>query len=164
MYLTIILLVHVVISLVAIGSGFVVMAGLAGNKRLDRWTAFFLVTTVLTSVTGYLFPFEKLLPSHIIGALSLVALAAAIYGRYPKRLAGIWRPVYVVNATIALYFNVFVLVVQLFRRIPPLHALAPTESEPPFAVAQLIVLIAFVALGYFALRGFKRTDSAVAAA
>jgi hypothetical protein len=147
--------VHVVISLAGIGSGALVAAGLLSGKRLDGWTALFLATTAATSVTGFGFPFEHVLPSHIVGGISLVVLAAAAYARYGAHLTGGWRRVYVIGAVVALYLNVFVLVVQLFRRVPALSALAPTQSEPPFAVAQLIVLSGFVVLGVFATRRFR---------
>ena len=138
--------VHVVISLVGIVSGFVVLFGLLTAKRLEGWTALFLVTTVATSVTGFGFPIDIILPSHIVGAISLVVLAVAILARYAFRLAGPWRSVYVVGAGIALYLNVFVLIVQLFRKVPALKALAPTQSEPPFALAQGAVLVVFAVL------------------
>lgn len=144
--------VHVVISLIGIASGVVVLIGLLTGKWLNASTAVFLVTTVLTSLTGYGFPFTHLLPSHVIGAISLVLLALAIYARYSRRLAGGWRAIYVTTAVAALYFNVFVLVVQSFLKVPALNALAPTQSEPPFAVAQLIVLLVFVGLGTLAVR------------
>jgi hypothetical protein len=148
-------LLHVVISLIGIVSGAVAVAGLLSGKRLDTTTAVFLSTTVLTSLTGYGFPFDHLLPSHIVGAISLVVLAVAIYARYARRLAGGWRAAYVVSAVAALYFNCFVLVVQAFRRVPALNALAPTQSEPPFAVVQLVGLVLFLALGFAALRRFR---------
>ena len=148
-------IVHVVFSLVGIISGFVVAAGLLSSKRLDGWTMLFLTTTLATSLTGFGFPVERLLPSHVVGALSVVVLAAAIFARYVRLLAGGWRGIYVVTAVAALYFNVFVLVVQLFLKVPALNALAPTQSEPPFAIAQLIVLVAFVALGIAAVRRFR---------
>jgi Na+/H+ antiporter NhaC len=148
-------IVHVVISLVGIGSGLMVVGGLLAGKRLDGQTALFLGTTVATSLTGYGFPFEHLLPSHIVGAISLVVLALAIYARYSRHLTGAWRATYVICAVLALYLNVFVLVVQLFRRVPALHDLAPTQSEPPFGVAQLIVLVLFITLGTLAVRRFK---------
>src|SRR2546428_1532431 len=140
-------LVHVVISLAGIMSGLVVLYGLLTADPMNRWTAIFLATTVATSATGFGFPFERLLPSHIVGAISLVVLAVAIVARYVKHLAGAWRLGYVIAATLALYFNVFVLVVQLFRRVPAMHDLTPSQSEPPFAVAQLVVLVLFVGLG-----------------
>ena len=148
-------LMHVVISLVGIGSGLVVMYGLLVGKRLDGITAIFLVTTVLTSVTGFGFPFDHLLPSHIVGILSLVALAGAILARYAFHLAGAWRAIYVICASIALYFNVFVLVVQLFEKVPALRALAPTQKEPPFLVAQVALLVLFVALAILATKKFR---------
>ncbi len=147
-------LLHVIISLAGIGAGFVVVYGLLNGKRLDGWTAIFLTTTVLTSVTGFLFPFEKLLPSHIVGCISLVVLAIAIWARYGGRLAGASRWIYVVTAAIALYLNCFVAVVQAFLKIPALHALAPTGSEPPFLVAQCVVLAVFVWLTWRAAKRF----------
>jgi len=154
---------HVLISLVAIGSGLIVMFGLLGGKRLDGWTGLFLATTVLTSVTGFGFPFDHLLPSHILGTLSLVILAAAIPALYIFHLAGAWRRIYVVTAGIALYFNVFVLVVQAFEKVPALRALAPTQKEPPFAIAQLLVLVIFVALIILAAKRFRTEPEKVRA-
>ena len=148
-------LVHVAISLIAIGAGFVVLAGLLGGKRLDGWTAFFLVMTAATSLTGFGFPFVRLLPSHIVGAISLAVLVVAAVARYRHHLADSWRTSYVITAVAALYLNVFVLVVQAFQKVPALAASAPTQSEPPFAIAQLIVLAAFLALGYRAVIGFR---------
>lgn len=140
-------LIHVIISLIGIASGFVVVAGLLSGKRLEGWTMIFLITTVLTSVTGFGFPFTQLLPSHIVGVISLVVLVFAILARYTFRLAGAWRWVYVVGAVMALYLNVFVLIVQLFQKVPALKAMAPTQSEPPFLIAQLAALVLFVVLG-----------------
>src|SRR2546430_9337386 len=133
-------LVHVVISLVGIASGLVVVFGLLTGKRLDGWTALFLATTVATSVTGFGFPFDHLLPSYKVGIISLVVLTVAILARHAFHLAGAWRWIYVVSAAIALYLNVFVLVVQAFEKVPALKAMAPTQSEPPFLVRQLVVL------------------------
>ena len=146
--------VHVLISVVGIGSGLVMMAGLLSSKRVEPLTQVFLSTTVLTSATGFGFPFHHVLPSHMVGALSLVVLAVAIYARYGQRMAGPWRITYVVTATVALYFNVFVLVVQLFLKVPALNALAPTQSEPPFAIAQGAVLAVFAVLTVVAARTF----------
>src|SRR6267378_2296247 len=146
---------HVVISLVGILSGLVVLFGLIADKRLDGWTVVFLITTVATSVTGFMFPFHKLLPSHVVGAISLVVLAIAIYARYSSHLAGGWCRTYVISAVIALYLNVFVLIVQLFEKVPALNALAPTQSEPPFKITQIVVLATFVVLGIFAAKGFR---------
>jgi len=147
--------VHVLISLVGIGSGLVVMFGLLGGKRLDGWTSIFLGSTVLTSVTGFFFPVEHLMPSHILGVMSLAVLAVAILARYSFRLAGVWRRTYVITALIGLYFNVFVAVVQAFEKIPALKALAPTQKEPPFLVAQLTVLAIFIVLTVRATMRFR---------
>lgn len=147
-------LLHVIISLAGIGSGFLVLFGLLNDKRLDGWTAIFLTTTVLTSLTGFLFPFEGLKPSYIVGGISLVVLAIAIWARYGGRLAGASRWIYVVSAAVALYLNCFVAVVQAFLKIPALHALAPTGSEPPFLIAQTVVLAIFVWLTWRAAKRF----------
>ena len=148
-------LVHVLLSLAGIGTGFIVVYGLIAGKRLDGWTAIFLATTALTSLTGFLFPIEHLLPSHVVGVLSLVVLAVAILGRYAFHLAGAWRWIYVVSAVLALYLNTFVAVVQSFLKVPALKALAPTQKEPPFLVAQLIVMALFIVLGIFAVKKFQ---------
>jgi len=148
-------LVHVALSLVGIATGFIVLSGLLAARRLDGWTAVFLVTTAATSLTGFGFPFEHLLPSHIVGAISLLVLAAAIVARYPRHLVGGWARVYAIGAVVALYLNVFVLVVQAFLKSPALNALAPTQSEPPFLVAQLFVLMLFVGFGIVAARRFR---------
>jgi hypothetical protein len=148
-------LVHTVISLVGIFSGFVVMYGLLTGKRLKGWTALFLATTVATSVTGFGFPFHRLSPPHIVGIISLVVLTLAIVARYPLHLAGAWRWIYVITAVIALYLNVFVGVVQAFQKIPALHAIAPHQSEPPFVVTQLVVLAIFVLLAIMATGRFR---------
>src|SRR6267378_3978228 len=124
--------IHTLISLVGIFAGLVVLFGLLAGKRLDGWTKWFLVTTVLTSVTGFFFPFHGFTPAYAVGAISLVVLALAIFARYGRQLAGAWRWIYVVSAMIAFYLNVFVGVVMLFRRVPALHALAPQQTEPPF--------------------------------
>lgn len=147
-------LLHVVISLVGIGSGVVVLYGLIASRRLDRWTLLFLVATALTSLTGFLFPDSHVTPGIVVGILSLIVLTAAFVGRYVFHLSGVWRPVYVVSACVALYFNCFVLVVQSFEKVPVLHAAAPTQKEPPFAVAQLLVLALFVAATFFAVKRF----------
>lgn len=148
-------LLHVLISLVGIGSGIVVMWGFLNAKRLDRWTLLFVVSTATTSITGFLFPFKEITPGIVVGILSLIVLAVAIVGRYSQQLGGAWRPIYVVTASIALYFNVFVLVVQSFEKVSTLRALAPTQKEPPFAVAQLVVLVLFVVATVFALKRFR---------
>jgi len=148
-------LLHVLISLAGIGSGFIVVYGLLTGKRLDGWTAIFLATTVLTSLTGFLFPVEHLLPSHIVGMISLVVLAVAILARYVRHMEHAWRSIYVVCAVLALYLNVFVAVVQSFLKIPAVHALAPTQKEPPFLVAQLVVMAIFVMIGVVAVKKFR---------
>ena len=147
-------LLHVIISLAGLGSGFIVVIGLLSGKRLDGWTAIFLSTTVLTSLTGFLFPFEGFKPSYVFGTISLIVLAVAIYARYGRQLAGGWRAAYVITAAIALYLNCFVAVFQAFLKVPALHALAPTQSEPPFLVAQTVVLAIFVWLTYLAAKRF----------
>jgi len=147
--------IHVLISVVGIGSGFIVLFGLLTGRRMDNWTALFLATTVATSVTGFGFPFTHLLPSHILGIISLIALAIAILARYSRHLVGAWRKTYVISAVIALYLNVFVLVVQCFEKVPALHALAPTQKEPPFAIAQLLVMLLFIVLTVFAAKRFR---------
>jgi hypothetical protein len=148
-------LVHVVLSLVGIFAGLVVAGGLVSGKRLDGWTGLFLATTVLTNVTGFFFPFAGFLASHGVGVVSLLALPVVIYARYGKSLAGAWRTVYVVGAVSVLYLNVFVLIVQLFRRLPALLVSAPTQQEPAFVVTQLGTLALFVWLGRAALKGFR---------
>lgn len=146
--------VHVVLSLAGIVAGLVVMFGLVSGKELDGWTAVFLATTVTTSVTGFGFPFDHLLPSHKVGVVSLLVLPVAIAARYAFRLAGAWRRTYVIGAAVALYLNIFVLVVQLFLKVPALKALAPTQTEPPFVIAQVVVLILLGWLGVLATRRF----------
>ena len=148
-------LLHVIISLVGIGSGLAVMYGFLTGRQLNGLTPLFLITTVLTSISGFGFPFDHLLPSHKVGILSLVILAFAIAALYLFHLIRIWRRVYVVGASMALYLNVFVLVVQLFLKVPAIHALAPTQKEPPFAVAQMIVLAIFVGLAILAAKRFR---------
>jgi len=145
---------HVVISLIGIASGFVVLWGMLGSQRLGGWTALFLGTTILTSVTGFMFPLGGLTPGLVIGAISLVLLALALLALYVFRLAGPWRWVYVATALAALYFNVFVGIVQAFQKLAFLQPLAPTQSEPPFALTQMVVLAIFLALGFLAVRRF----------
>jgi hypothetical protein len=152
---------HVVLSLVGIVSGLVVVRGMISGRRLEGGTLIFLVTTAATSVTGFMFPYHGFTPGIGVGILSLVVLAVAIFARYSSHLAGGWRRTYVITAVIALYFNVFVLVAQLFEKVPALHALAPKESEPPFAVAQLIVMVIFIALGIAAVKGFREPMAVV---
>ncbi len=146
---------HLIISMIAIALGFVVAGGLLASNRLPGWTAWFLILTILTNATGFLFPFTKILPSHIVALISLVLLAIAVYALYGKGLAGIWRVVYVVTAMLALWFNVFVLVAQSFQKVALLNVYAPTGAEPPFAITQGIVLLFFIFLIVLGIRRFK---------
>ena len=147
-------LVHTVISIVAIVAGLVVVGGLIAGVRIDGWTGIFLVTTALTSITGFFFPFTHLLPSHKVGIVSLIILPFVIAARYWKHLAGAWRGMYVVGTVLVLYLNFFVLVVQLFSRIPALIVAAPKQTEPPFVLTQLLMLALFAWLGFAAFRRF----------
>jgi hypothetical protein len=155
MILTAYTIFHVIISLIAIFAGFVVLFGLLGRNRLDRWTALFLVTTTATSVTGFFFPFHGLTPAYYVGFISLVVLAMASYARYPRRLHGGWRVVYVVGAAMALYLNFFVLIVQSFLKVPALKAIDPTQSGPPFKLTQLVALTFFIVVTIFAALRFR---------
>lgn len=146
---------HVIISLVAIVAGLVAAFGMLGNHRLPRWTFVFLITTVLTSVTGFMFPFKAIGPPHIVGAISLVLLVPCLLGIYAFHHRGAWRWIYVVTALLSLYLNVFVLVVQAFQKVGPLHVFAPQGSEPPFAIAQGVVFVLFVWLTVLAVRRFR---------
>lgn len=154
MILQIYTIIHVIISLVGILTGLVVLIGLLAGNRLDGWTKWFLVTTILTSVTGFFFPFHKFTPAYAVGAISLVVLGVAWFARYSRQMVGAWRWLYVITALIALYLNVFVLIVQSFLKIPSLHALAPTQTEPPFKMAQLVTLALFLLLTIVALVRF----------
>lgn len=145
-------LLHVLISLVGIATGLFVAYGLLIGQVYRSWTAWFLVTTVLTSVTGFFFHSKSFGPPHIVGVISLLVLAIAIYALYSAHLAGGWRRIYVITGLLALYLNVFVLVTQIFQKIAPFRALAPNGNEPPFLIAQVVVLIAFVAIGVGAFR------------
>jgi hypothetical protein len=151
--------VHVAISLIAIVAGLVVMGGMLGSNRQPALTAIFLLFTILTSATGFLFPFTQLLPSHMIGILSLVLLAIACIALYGMKLSGPWRWIYVLTALVSLYFNVFVLVIQSFLKVPALTALAPGNppSGPVFAVVQGIVLLFFILVIIGAVRRFRPT-------
>src|SRR5262245_35111256 len=146
---------HTVISLVAIATGWVVFGGMLAANPLETWTAVFLWTTIATNVTGFFFPFKGFKPSYVVGALSLVLLFLAYRGLTTHQLEGSWRGIYVVTAVASLYLNVFVLVVQSFQKIPSLHALAPTQTEKPFQRAQAAVLAIFVVLGALAVRNFR---------
>jgi hypothetical protein len=153
---------HVALSLVGILAGFVVVFGLVTGKRLNGWTAVFLTTTVATSASGFLFPYHGFKPSYAVGIVSLLVLAIAIFAFYGRGLAGAWRRTYVVSAVISLYLNFFVLIAQLFMKVPALKALAPTQSEPPFLVTQVAVMVIFIALGFLAGKRFP-TEAAHAA-
>ena len=155
-------MVHVILSLIGIVTGIRVLIGMLSARRLPGWTLVFLTTTVLTSVTGFFFPADRLLPSHVVGVISLVALAIAVLALYRFRLAGSWRWIYVLCAVLSLYLNVFVGVVQAFLKVPPLRAMAPTQSEPPFVVAQLIVIAIVIVLGIRAVMRFRPMATTVA--
>ncbi|MGC2466200.1 MAG: hypothetical protein WA517_13465, partial [Candidatus Acidiferrum sp.] len=146
---------HVLLSLIGIFTGFIAVFGMIAGKRLDGLTAIFLVTTALTSITGFFFPFHGVTPGIILGIISLVVLAVAIPARYVKHLAGAWRKTYAITATIALYLNVFVLVAQLFAKVPALHALAPKGTEPPFLISEVVVLALFIILAIAATIKFR---------
>src|SRR5256885_10840280 len=143
-------IIHSLISLVAIFTGFVVLFGMLASKRLDNWTKWFLITAVATTITGFLFPFHGFTPAIGLGIISLPFLALTSFARYSKRLSGLWRWIFAIGAVICLYFNLFVLVVQLFEKIPALHAMAPTQSEPPFKLTQLIILLISAVLAIIA--------------
>ncbi|MCG6856865.1 MAG: hypothetical protein LJE67_02230 [Salaquimonas sp.] len=145
---------HVIISLIGIATGLYVMIGMAGGRKLPFWTAIFLLFTVATSVTGFFFKSTQIGPPHIIGAISLVILAIALYALYGARLKGSWRWIYVVTALIALFFNVFVGVIQAFQKLSFLQPLVPTQSEPPFLATQIVVLIIFLICGWLAVRRY----------
>ena len=155
MILHIYTIVHTLISLVAIFTGIVVVLGMFAGCRLDDWTKWFLITAVATSVTGFFFPFQGFTPAIGLGVISLPFLALTIFARYPKHLAGAWRWIYVIGAVICLYFNLFVLVVQSFEKIPAMHAMAPTQTEPPFKLTQLIVLALSILLAIIAVIRFR---------
>jgi hypothetical protein len=155
MILQVYTIIHTLISLVAIFTGFVVVFGLLAGDRLDGWTKWFLVTAVATTITGFFFPFHGFTPAIGLGIISLPFLALTIFARYSKHLTGPWRWIYVIGAVICLYFNLFVAVVQSFEKIPALHALAPTQTEPPFKLTQLFVLAIFVVLAIAATIRFR---------
>jgi hypothetical protein len=149
------LFVHVALSLVGLATGFVVIWGMLNARPFDRWTAVFIATTLLTSLTGFLFPIHGFTPAIGLGLISLPLLGLAIFARYARHLAGPWRRVFVITAVVAQYLNFFVLIAQSFAKIPGLHDLAPTQSEPPFAIAQSVALVAFVVLGILAKIRFR---------
>ena len=145
---------HVLLSLIGIVAGFIVMFGLFGGNRMDGWTAIFLLTTILTSVTGFMFPYHGPTPGIILGVISLLLLAVSVYARYPRKMLGGMRKAYVITAMLALWLNVFVLITQLFEKVPALHALA-AGSKVPFLASQVFVLILFILLTNRALKGFR---------
>jgi hypothetical protein len=155
MDLTLLTYIHTGLSLIALAAGIPVALGLMRAGATKFWTVVFLVTTVATSATGFLFPFSRFGDSHWVGLISLIVLAAAIAAQYLFRFRGSWRWIYAVMALLAFYFNVFVLVAQLFKKVPALRAMAPTLMEPPFAIAQLVVLVIFAWLIWKAARAFK---------
>jgi hypothetical protein len=154
----VLLVTHVVISLAGIATGCVMASGLIGGRLLRRWTAASLATNVATDLSGYVLPATTILPSHIVGAISLIALTIAIVALYRHQLRGWSRSAFVTASMLAVYLNLFVGVVQAFRRIPPLTTLAPTESEPPFAIAQGVLLLVFIAATWIAVRRFRETQ------
>jgi hypothetical protein len=149
---------HVLLSLVGIGTGFIAVFGLIGGRWLSLWMKTFLVTTILTSVTGFFFPFKGITPGIIVGIISLVALAISVFALRSKKLAGGWRSAFVITAVIAQYLNFFVLIVQLFEKVPALHTLAPTGTEGPFKAAQLTALLLFLVLGFLATKNFRHAQ------
>jgi hypothetical protein len=155
MILQIYTIVHVLISLVGIFTGLIVLFGMLAGNRLDGWTKWFLITTILTSVTGFFFPFHGFTPAIALAIMSLFVLAIAIFARCSRQLAGHWRWIYVICSVTALYFNVFVGIVQSFEKIPALQAMAPTQTEPPFKLTQLVVLALFILLGIVAVIRFR---------
>jgi hypothetical protein len=146
---------HVAISLVAIAAGFIVVFGMIANKALRGWTALFLATTVATSVTAFGFPIKGVTPGLVLAVISLVVLAPTLYAIYGRRLAGGWRRVYIIGAVLAFYLNFFVLIVQSFQKVPPLRDLAPHQNEPPFVIAQVVALVAFLVMGVLSLLRFR---------
>jgi hypothetical protein len=153
---------HTALSLVQLASGIIVVIGLVGSRSSGLWTWVYLISAIATSVTGFGFPVDKLLPSHAFGVVSLILLLLVILARYNFHLTGAWRWIYAVGLVITVYLDAFVAIVQAFLKIPALHALAPTGSEPPFAIAQAVLLIIFVGLGIAAARSFHR-ETAIAA-
>ena len=155
-------LLHVILCLVGIVAGIVIIVGMLGSNPLPGWTALFLVSMVLTDITGFFFPVTALLPSHIVGVISLMALMMAIIALYIYRLHGAWRWLYVGAVGLALYLDVFVGVAQAFQKLSFLRPLAPTQSEPPFLIAQLVVLALSIALGIAAAKRFHPEMRALA--
>jgi hypothetical protein len=155
-------IIHVANSLAAIVSGFIVLFGMIADKRLNGWTAFFLATTVATSVTGFGFPIKGMTPGIAFGVISLVVLAVVIYARFPRHLAGGWRRVYVIGAVFAFDLNFVVLIMQSFQKVPALHALAPKQTEPPFMAVQIVSPVAFLVLGTLSVKRFREQAAGIA--
>jgi hypothetical protein len=152
-------LLHVVITLIAIGSGLIVVGGMFASHKLPGTTALFLFTTALTSVTGFLFPIHGFTPALGVGIVACVILALALFALYKERLVGAWRPIYVITAIVSLYLNVFVLVAQSFMKVSGLNTLAPTQSEPPFAITQGVVLVIFIIIALIAVVRFRPVNA-----
>jgi len=152
-------LLHVVITLIAIGSGLIVVGGMFASHKLPGTTALFLFTTALTSVTGLLFPIHGFTPALGVGIVACVILALALFALYKERLVGAWRPIYVITAIVSLYLNVFVLVAQSFMKVSGLNTLAPTQSEPPFAITQGVVLVIFIIIALIAVVRFRPVNA-----
>jgi hypothetical protein len=150
-------LLHVLLSLAGIATGLVAIVGLIYNRLFRAFTAVFLATTILTSATGFLFPFKGFTPGIILGILSIVALMIATVALYGQKLSGAWRGAYVLSASTALYFNVFVLFAQLFAKVPALKAVAPSQTSPAFGLTQVVVLVIFIFLTTRAFKGFRET-------
>jgi hypothetical protein len=150
---------HVVITFVAIGSGLIVVGGVFASHKLPVTTALFLFTTALTSVTGFLFPIHGFTPALGVGIVACVILAVALFALYKEHLVGAWRWIYVITAVASLYLNVFVLVVQSFVKVSALNALAPTQSEPPFAITQVVILVIFILIALIAVVKFRPSST-----
>jgi hypothetical protein len=147
--------IHVLLSLISLLSGLVVLFGLLTANAMSGWTVLFLLATLATVVTGFFFPIHRFTPALGVGLLSMYILAATIAARYRFHLAGIWRPIYIVGAVTALYFNSFVLIVQAFLKIPGLRSLAPTGSDTPFLIVQGVTLAFYLVTGFLAVRAFR---------
>jgi len=159
MNLNLFTLVHILISLIGILSGLVVVGGWLAGREFARLTALFLGMTILTSATGFFFPLKGFTPAVGVGILSLILLAVAVFALYGRKLVGGWRKTYVITAIAALYFNFFVLIAQMFQKVPALKELAPTQTEPPFGAAQLVVFALFLTLGLGAVKNFRASPA-----
>jgi len=146
---------HTLLSLIAIATGIRVVYGFLNNQTYPGWTTTYIVTTTLTLITSFLFPFHGFTPAIGVGILCILILIPTLYAKYRTSLTGIWRVVYVAGSAVLFYFNCFVLIAQSFQKISFLHALAPTGSEPPFAISQAVLLIGAIILGVMAVRRFR---------